>query len=442
MEASPLDELLAAQVSEAQLDSSGAFTLSREKALEKLAEFQLPGPASWVSKVIQAAVAANWSEIRIQQTSTSTDITFVGNSIWTLEAIEGTFFDPETSSDRGLQHLKQGLWSVGLHGRRPFLFYLPRSSGALLWDGQALSRQPAYSGHLAVLTISHRKLEAGKGLPLLRNIEAARHNTEILEEIRSRSFACPIPLQVDSRRMDALQLCPGHGLALNSYPLEMAFLKGEVPSLSLPPGTLGSFEVPADTHREMRKHALEKQNFSPTFQVAALLCAHLKQVPQGKTKVWKPEKKRCQIYWILDGILIDCRAFDFPERSCSLGLVASAQGLTTDLSGLNLQINPQYRERLEKVCRLVDPFLTSANVNFDAMVKKARESHKMAGGLMMLGGVGLCFLSPIHGIAVGGMGAWTFFGAASEEREIVREVLQDLNFLRVEWLNAKFRPRP
>ena len=62
---SSLDEFLAAEMSEGVKDSSGQFTLAPEKAIEKLAAFQLPGESSWVGKVIQAAVTAGFSELKL-----------------------------------------------------------------------------------------------------------------------------------------------------------------------------------------------------------------------------------------------------------------------------------------------------------------------------------------------------------------------------------------
>ena len=52
-----LEAYLLAQSDEAVLDSSGTFTMDRLKALEKLAQFQLPGEHHWALKDVKAVVA-------------------------------------------------------------------------------------------------------------------------------------------------------------------------------------------------------------------------------------------------------------------------------------------------------------------------------------------------------------------------------------------------
>ncbi|MCW5871526.1 MAG: hypothetical protein KIS61_30010, partial [Candidatus Eremiobacteraeota bacterium] len=62
---SELEEFLRAQVDEGAKDSSGQFTLSREKALEKLAAYQLQGGHAWVLKIVQAVVASGASQLAV-----------------------------------------------------------------------------------------------------------------------------------------------------------------------------------------------------------------------------------------------------------------------------------------------------------------------------------------------------------------------------------------
>jgi hypothetical protein len=437
---SPLDDLLAAEIGQAELHSSGHFSLAREKALEKLAAFQLPDTASWVSKIIQASVASGSLELDIRQLSSSTEFSWISPPAWGLESVERAFYNPETDHEPGLQHFKQALWSVAVHGKRPFLLQLAGWSQALLWDGRSLQRKESLNS--PTLVVSHRSSEAGKGIPLWHKIKMSGHNADILGEVRRRAFACPIPLRLDGRRMDTLQSCPGHGLSPTSYPLALGFFDGDLPTLRLPPGTTQQFETHGDTHRELTRRSRALENFPETFQLAAFLCAHVKRVPQGKSYVWRVAEQRCHIYWILDGIMIDQRAFDIPPMTCSLGLVCSAQGLTTDLSGLGLQVNVEYRERLLLVSQLVDDFLAKTEINFEEWIAEAVKGATLVGGLMVVGGLGLCFLSPFHGVAIAGMGAAAVFGAASEEKSIAGEFAKDLELLRSQWKSSRGNDAP
>ncbi|MFA5507094.1 MAG: hypothetical protein WC314_25300 [Vulcanimicrobiota bacterium] len=70
-----LNELKASGQSQGQ----GHFTVAREKALEKLAEFQLPFQGAWIVKVVQAVVAFGVATpIAIGQTRRVTSIKFAG----------------------------------------------------------------------------------------------------------------------------------------------------------------------------------------------------------------------------------------------------------------------------------------------------------------------------------------------------------------------------
>ena len=431
---SALEEFLASEVAEGVKDSSGQFSLTREKALEKLAAFQLPGEHSWVLKVVQSAVAADCTALHIGQTTTDSEFTFFGGPGWKIEQVEAEFYDPQTSPDRSLQHLKQGLWSVSVHRERPFHLTAPGWSQALVWNGLQLTRQPvrSLSQHM-VLTVSHRVYRAGQGLPLLRHIESARSNAAVLSELTRSAFPCPIVLRVDSRRLDALQLCPSHGLNPSSYPLLMGFLPGILPPLRLPQGTLGDYTRPSDVHSSLSTLCDVPAELPAGSAVMALLSAHAKQVSQGKSKVWRVYEHACWMYWVLDGVVIDRRAFGLPDRCCSLALFASAEGLTTDLSGFNLQVNEDYRARLEQVCRQAGPFLEGARVNLDSAIQKATVKERWLGGAMVLGGLGAAFFSPFHGVALTVGGVATFVFGGKEEKTIAAKVEMALRDLQFDW---------
>ncbi len=430
---SELDDFLAREIALGQLQSSGHFTLTREKALEKLAAFQLPNENAWVLKVVQAAVLGGFSELNVRLSNSNVEFGFMGSSSWSLEEFEQSFYDPESSSDRSLQALKQALWSVSLHGGRPFQLVGRDWQQSLFWNGQRLSREPLGESRATRLTVSHRVL-GDSGFPILRGIEAARRNSDILLELRQKAFVCPIPLRADARRIDALHLCPGHGLSSASYPFQLGFLADpDLPSLNL--SALGHDDYYQDTslHRDLEKLVTWKSRPSQDFAVAALLTGHVKEVSQGKSTVWKAYPHQCRIYWVLDGVVIDCRAFAFQERSCSLGLVASAEGLTTDLSGFNLQVNAEYRDRLAKVCRLADPLVAEAELRFEGLLEKARNNGKWVGAFLFVGGLGAAFFSPLHGVALTIGGAVSFFNAAGEETAMTRQLLQDLRALQLDW---------
>lgn len=56
---SKLNKFLSKQASEGSQAGQGQFTIAREVALEKIAQFQLPFPDAWLLKLVQAAVSAD-----------------------------------------------------------------------------------------------------------------------------------------------------------------------------------------------------------------------------------------------------------------------------------------------------------------------------------------------------------------------------------------------
>jgi hypothetical protein len=61
-----VDDLLGRYFAGGQTESSGTFTLDPKKALERLAQFQLPGPYHWILKVIQSLHLSGAREIKIE----------------------------------------------------------------------------------------------------------------------------------------------------------------------------------------------------------------------------------------------------------------------------------------------------------------------------------------------------------------------------------------
>ena len=130
---------------------------------------------------------------------------------WRLDQLESTFYQPEGSGVRWLDHLKQGLWSAGLAGKWPFRIGLAGQEECLIWDGRAFFRRPCRPEKVTRVTVSHRAWE--RSWRSVMGLEAARSNAAILLELTESAYMSPIPVAVDGRRLDALQACPSHGLS-------------------------------------------------------------------------------------------------------------------------------------------------------------------------------------------------------------------------------------
>ena len=116
---SELEKFLHSQSTEGSQQGGGSFTLAREKALLKLANFQLPFAGAWAVKLVQAAVSSEAQEsISVTLGKRVAIFSFDHAVAWDMDEIETAFFNPEPPKVRRLRHLLSALWQVGV-GRYP-----------------------------------------------------------------------------------------------------------------------------------------------------------------------------------------------------------------------------------------------------------------------------------------------------------------------------------
>ncbi|MFN8608233.1 MAG: hypothetical protein U0931_11925 [Vulcanimicrobiota bacterium] len=431
-QSSELEELLRAEIGEGVRDSSGTFTISREKALEKLAAFRLPRESAWVLKIVQAAVASSCTQLDIRQTSSATEFHFGGEVGWTLEQVEEEFYRVEDLSEPSLECLKQGLWSVSLNGMRPFCLLLPNRADSLFWTGDQMLRRSSRSQSSTILTVSHRSMVEGRSFSLLPNYEGASRNAEIARELAEHAFTCSKPLRLDKRRLDALQNSPRHGLSASTYPIEIGFLKADVPVFPLPPGTLKGF-IPQDNVDASMKKILRSQVSLPSrLGVAALVTAHLRKTQQNKNVIWQTFTDQSIVYWVRDGVVVD-RSPVKSTNCCSLALFASAEGLSADATGFELIKDSAFRSRLNEVCQCGANFLREVELDGSGVLAEAHLLARVLGGALILGGIGLSFASLPHGLVLAASGAVSIAGAGRKEQELLEHLQTGLRSLQKDW---------
>lgn len=424
---SELEEFLHAHLSEAVRDSSGRFQLAREKALEKLATFQLPRESAWVLKVLQAVYASGAPALSITQTRTEIRFGFRPQSKWSLDEFELEYFNPENHPHPDLNHLKRALWGPGLHQKRPFRFCLQGSTEALLWDGQEFSRQPANAQDRAELTVSHRSRAEGRGLPILRDIQAARRNAAVVEELGSCAYLYPIPLQLDRRPFQgwSQRLLPrGHK---EGYPIQFLLAQAPLPPLQFP-------DLAQDT-------ANPKWTAPPEANLGCLLAGHFKEVRKKNDAVsWETFAKPSSLCWLLDGVIVDSQPLPLPESPLSGTFFASAQGLTSDLSGFRLQQNQQLEERIQQLLHSMAPRLSLAEIKLTDMTEKKRRAAILPSSFSVgMGIVGFFALSnPLMSAAICLYGAVQYFGASLEVEELEKILAAELK----KWLTQWPSPSP
>lgn len=398
---SELEVFLHSKRSEGDENSRGEFTLNQELALEKIANYQLPGNEYWILKLIQAASLLGVKSFDLKQTKTENALRIYGQN-WPHQLFEGAFFSVESTGSGALDHLRMALWSVGISQRRAFQLTFPRSEKSYFWDGAQMTVKKSLNLPCLYLNVSHRIRESDKILSVLNPSRAARVNARVLELVRHRAFTAPITLRVDGRRHDGLQHCPSHGFQEFSYPMYCFGVEFAGPALSIPPGT---FETP-NRPRQMELARL-CQNFDygslrSSHGAVAFLCTHCGKSESGERRGYRKQAQSSRVYWVRHGVVVQEDVIDLPEFSTSFGIFMNASHLDSDISGFALR-ESQTHPIKKKIFGELTALLEETRWNFSTSRVASGANGYLAGsvfativGALMLGAVN--FVSIFSGL--------------------------------------------
>ena len=415
---SELEKYLRSQETEGRKDSEGVFSISREQAVKKLAGFQLPFEGAWALKIVQAAVAdGGCHEIKVTLGRSEQRFDLKGVQSWSLEALESGLLNPDSSSSRSLEHLIAGLRGVGFSDLRGFWLGLPGESEALTWDAENLGRlrMETQISHPILIVTCKAKFEDG-GFFGFSDYKAARERNATVEKIVSTTaYTSPVPLYLDGRRIDGFELDPRHGWGKASQLVALGFEEGDLPALKLPAG---------DTNVHLWGHPVETtlQQVTADFRrrpstrkecaVAYLVSAHLERVQSGKSSVWKEREACSHCNWVADGVVVQSDVVDKEASFCSTGWYLSADDLETDLTSLSLRSGPEKERRFKLSVGLVENGLrTLAELELSKISEIERSSTRTGAVFFFVLGAGISFLSPVHGAACMGMGAFGLYAS-------------------------------
>lgn len=391
-------------------DSSGEFTLSREKAALRLRAFQLPYEGAWAVKLIQAAVAAESKGITIRAGRREIRIDFNHRS-WDLHSVESSFYSPSLveETNRSLSHLVVGLRGVS---EVPFELRLEGSGTSLVCNGTQMYRRALKqaSGKTA-LSI----LNCQPNADVRRELSSAKSRLAELQTALARHcFVCPVPLNLDGLRLDSLLRTPIHGWTTSDFPVAIGFpSEEELPELGIPPATLeprhdgrarGIGESAGFTRAVSEKMmtTLEEAGKPPDCTGFGLITAHTICEPHSGHRV--PMVRPSTLFWVEDGALLEKEKIHFEARFVSLAVFVSAVGLEKDLTSLALRRTESRFERRVLAIKMGKAFLAKAEPPFDSALEAAASQGKRYG--KAIGTAGLGFLAfpptkPVGAVAVG-----------------------------------------
>jgi hypothetical protein len=432
-----------------------SFTMAREEALRKISGFQLPFRGAWAVKVIQSVVAEGAGvPIRVDLTSREARF-FLGLSSFTLDEFETAFHNPEPHPNRALRHLLSALWAAGIREKWAFQLNLPGEEDCLIWNGEMLRRVESrvrYS--CAYLAVGHQFTEKGTLGWVKGMIGSGSKNAEILTTLSSRCYVCPVPLTVDGRRLDSLQHCPSHGWAKHVFPLTMAYGEGELQPVPIPPGTFEEIPSPHDPRQKMTftvDHSGEgltdagKANLSAVEERASapvpfLLSFFMEAVKRGKSISWDPYDADSMIYWVRDGVVVDEQPLISRKTHSAVACYLNAEGLSTDMTTFHLADSSERQRRLILARQSVGEKLWELehlSSSLDDMVQRGKTFGYVTGGFMALAGVGMLFVSPLHGAGLIVGGAVVGKSMASSRTTRFNAIMAGIDDLRHALLPAK-----
>ncbi|MFN8611570.1 MAG: hypothetical protein U0931_28760 [Vulcanimicrobiota bacterium] len=448
-ELSDLDRLLLDHVEEGQLDSGGSFTVSGEKALEKLAAFQLPRPLAWVSKLVQAAVAGGTSRFRVRQSNGENVFVFEAPSLkWTVAQVESAFYDPQPCPDRALDHFKRGLWPVSVRDKRPFRLALPGASEVLFWDGIRLRRRPAKARPHLELAVSNRSALSGR-MDLRAALDAGQMNTEVRKELREHCFTCPIPLWVGEQRYDSLLGCPMHGFSPVSYPMRVSLAQTDLPPLPLAELTLGGYKPINAGASKLNKIFQPEVNVPAQVSLGILVAVTMEVQSLGDASMPTPLRRPSAISWVLDGIVIKREQVSIPYGYVSAGLFISAADLETDLTGFEPVKTPEMDRRRQLACQAASGPIQAVDFSSGSYIRGVLGRAYSLGGVMMVAGLLMWSnsMDPTAGYVMAGSGAFGNLLASvavnfSAEGAFERSLHRELKSLKLEWRRRYANPYP
>lgn len=199
-----LDQFIANKSSLGQYDSIGSFTISGEKALEKLAHHTLEEHSQWILKMVQGAVAGAAQRLVIKQLRTGTQIDFHFEQAPDCEDFQRGMLDPNFAACEAVHELIIGL-RVLLLKRQLVLEW--EHGTALVWNGAQFDLCERRGRRITVPFRLFVKNTNIGGVML----SAKKIRTQILDEIEQlykRALFAPLEIVVDGQTLNHLKQPP------------------------------------------------------------------------------------------------------------------------------------------------------------------------------------------------------------------------------------------
>ena len=247
----PLEAYLSEQSEVGQRDSEGSFTVSAEKALDKLASHQLPRTSAWILKMVQAGVVAGASGMWVSHGLRGCKIRYKEGAFPTLEELRSAWIEPLPIENEVELRLSVALRAVAFARRRPVLVVQncpdtgPRT---LFWNGASMGRiVPAEGKMKTTVTVGETLFYVSRS-PLAKDDTVKKiHGVSDVtaaefKELTNYAVCSPMPLWADNRPLNHFGMEDVSMIRKSlAFSAQQTIESG--PTLALPPSVRESTEV-------------------------------------------------------------------------------------------------------------------------------------------------------------------------------------------------------
>lgn len=366
-----LQAFLAEQRSEGvQEASEGSFTVSREKALTKLANYALPGEYSWVLKIVQAANCWEADILEIVQTRVATSFYFHPRDEAALPTDAQIISALQSGNlDGPIGLLGMALCSLVQQARLSFVLAVRRGDE---------TQEPIYAGDDTSaldkatreqwtrmsrtglrLTVSHfrgKESFLGRYTPTLSGVP--RRDVEIVKCLEEKAFASPTAITVDRRLLTSVS-CSKLGLFEVIYRPLLSGRIGDDGRLSV------ATHSPIPDRHCFQTIRLAPPQRGPHFLVCSLEWRVQRALATGDGPfAGLPFPPRHRVYWLRYGVVVAEKAVQNTTSGTTLCLFLPADTHRTDLTGLAIDFAEDEKKRVISLVGQAVEAINSEGIRF------------------------------------------------------------------------------
>ncbi len=343
----PVEEFLNQEVDQGIIDSTGVFTIDPALAWEKANTYNLPFYGAWVLKLVQFSALTDCSVLQVQQARNTTtfQFRFQDPQTWNFESLKVALFDFGAKSPPGLGCLAEAI--LFLTKKLEHSLTLAFEEEVLFrWDGENVqfTSQQLPNFALMSLEVSHVPWYEKKAIENLISRPGKPFSVDISNALTQYCYVSPVPIHLDSRLIAGLHNDPKFSPSEGTRPFALLHCE-PAPGLETLRGDL--LHPWTDPHFSRYLSVSLPSGWSEpprdAYSLLVLCCAYVRPLrlkmtafDKGQTKTHTLGDGPSTLVWVQDGVIVGRETLLGRNDRVGFLVVAGAQGLPTDVTGLQL----------------------------------------------------------------------------------------------------------